>query len=70
MLPSLKIQLNSTHILFFTLDGDIGKKLNVKIKPLSPTGSQPSSANLDDIRTSVGMLRLSPTIGVRIVLGL
>ncbi|XP_053394008.1 F-BAR domain only protein 2-like isoform X3 [Mercenaria mercenaria] len=43
-------------------DTDIAKKLKVQIKPLSPTGSQPS-ANVDDIRTSMGMLRLSPTVG-------
>ncbi|XP_060596041.1 F-BAR domain only protein 2-like [Ruditapes philippinarum] len=43
-------------------DSDIAKKLKVQIKPLSPTGTQPS-ANVDDIRTSMGMLRLSPTVG-------
>lgn len=55
--------VNNVNIFVF-IDGDIGKKLNVKIKPLSPTGTQPSTGNVDDIRTSVGMLRLSPTIGV------
>ncbi|KAL4236259.1 hypothetical protein ACF0H5_004646 [Mactra antiquata] len=45
-------------------DTDIGKKIKVQIKPLSPTGGRNSSSdNVDDIRTSMGMLRLSPTVG-------
>ena len=44
---------------------DQDMKIKVKIKPLSPTGTAPTLGNVDDIRTSMGMLRLSPTLAVR-----
>ncbi|XP_052774928.1 F-BAR domain only protein 2-like isoform X2 [Mya arenaria] len=44
-------------------DQDSDMKIKVNIKPLSPSGVQATAANVDDIRTSVGMLRLSPTLG-------
>jgi hypothetical protein len=57
------LKIIAKYVLIVITDSDIAKKLKVQIKPLSPTGTQPS-ANVDDIRTSMGMLRLSPTVGV------
>ena len=58
----VRVQVNM--VWFILTDNDLGKKLKVEIKPLSPSGSKTSNDNVDDIRTSVGMLRLSPTAGV------
>ena len=52
------------HLYLDFPDNEAGKKLRVEIKPISPNGKSTPSDNVDDIRTSVGMLRLSPTAGV------
>ena len=54
----------SQHLYLDFPDNEAGKKLRVEIKPISPNGKSTPSDNVDDIRTSVGMLRLSPTAGV------
>ncbi|XP_052274271.1 F-BAR domain only protein 2-like isoform X3 [Dreissena polymorpha] len=43
-------------------DNEPETKIKVHIKPISPTGTQAATGNVDDIRISMGMLRLSPTL--------
>ncbi|KAK3583214.1 hypothetical protein CHS0354_015379 [Potamilus streckersoni] len=43
-------------------DDDKTRKIKVEIKPLSVNGTKTLTGTVEDIRTSVGMLRLSPTV--------
>ncbi|KAL3869316.1 hypothetical protein ACJMK2_042010 [Sinanodonta woodiana] len=55
------LHLREITLLELDMDDDKTRKIKVEIKPLSENGSKTLTGTVEDIRTSVGMLRLSPT---------